>query len=89
MIRSYAKQLILTAWTIEELSVLEALSLKTSEGLVAIQEHGGTILQSSLMPAASLGVYSFYVVYEDNGNYEEINSYLRDVVFNFVRLKKE
>ena len=89
MIRSYTKPFFLSGWSIKEICGLDTLNSKTSEGLVAIQEHGGTILKASLLPGESSEFYLFYVVYEDNGNYEEINSYLRDVVFNFLFLEKK
>ncbi|MGX8850121.1 hypothetical protein [Amedibacillus sp. YH-ame10] len=55
---------------------------KINEALQCIQERGGVILNCIPISDADL-LFDFFVMYEDNRRFEEINSYLRDVVFDF------
>ena len=87
MIKTYTR--IFWAYDIKKrgMSNTEPLNLKLNEGLDAIQERGGTIINSSLVSAGQINKYIYHIVYEDNGNFEEINSYLRDTVFDFAEMK--
>lgn len=91
MVRSYTKSILLEykEKALKKLAVSDELGLKLSEALIAIQEKGGTIINSTLVPfgfGSQLNAF-FYVVYEDNGKNDEIYSYLRDEIFNFISIK--
>ena len=86
MIKSYTNIFYLTHIKAGRLVSSEPLNLKLNEGLDAIQERGGNIINSSFI-GEGRNVYVYHIVYEDNGNFEEINSYLRDVVFNFSEIE--
>ena len=86
MVKSYTKIVILQCRRYEKYATSDVLNLKLNEGLDAIQERGGTIISSSLVIAGGFD-FVYHIAYEDNGNFEEINSYLQDVVFNFEELR--
>ena len=90
MIKSYTTKFLLRDTTkAGRLMRSEPLNMKLNEGLDAIQEHGGTIINASFVAAGESSVFIYFIVYEDNGKFEEINSYLRDVVFNFSEIKMD
>ena len=87
MIRSYTKIIYVKAFSYDKIRNSEDLNLKLNEALEAIQKRGGIIISSSCVNEGCANAVLSHIVYEDNENFEEINSYLRDVVFNFTEIK--
>ena len=88
MVKSYTKMISLKKIPFVKNEYSEIVHLKIAEAIDAIQEQGGTIISSTLLPNGEV-IYLFYVLYEDNGNFEAIDQILRKKIFNFDKLWKE
>ncbi|MGX8850116.1 hypothetical protein [Amedibacillus sp. YH-ame10] len=79
MVRAYRTIVYLKRSTLNE-DYRTVINDKYNEVLQSIQERGGVILNCLPMDEGMM-LFKFFVIYEDNGNFDEINSYLKDVVF--------
>ncbi|MEG0526315.1 MAG: hypothetical protein RR531_02255 [Longicatena sp.] len=87
MIRSFTKAIRLQDNASLKVEYSDLLDSKIAYAIEMIQNKGGSIVNSSLIPTADMIGYQFYVLYEDNGNYQAIDNCLRKEIFNFKKLK--
>lgn len=87
MVRSYFRLISIVEMVISP-KANELIDTKIAEAIDGVQKLGGTIVNAHLSLAGITGTYQFFLLYEDNDNYEIINDYLHNKVFCFGRYLK-
>lgn len=66
----------------------ELIDNKIAEAIEGVQKKGATVINSYVALTDFTGGYQFFLLYEDNNNYEMINEYLHNEVFNYGKYLK-